>query len=82
MFLRVSEHSKFTENLEFVLFQIFQKLQKNDVKIKFWKSQKIRSDSKTDSNVWFKVHNEGPKGKLFKILKSEFVYTHKQEPIL
>jgi len=36
----VSEHSEFTENSEFVLFQTFQKLQKNDVKIKFKKSRK------------------------------------------
>jgi len=30
----VSEHSKFKEYSEFVLFRTFQKLQKNDVKIK------------------------------------------------
>jgi len=56
----VFEHSKFKENLEIVLFQTFQKLQKNDIKIEFWKSQKTRSDSKTNSNVWFKVRNAGP----------------------
>jgi len=56
----VSKHSKFTENLEIVLFRTFQKLQKNDVKIEFWISQKTCSDSKTDSNVWFKVQNAGP----------------------
>jgi len=31
----VSEHSEFTEYSKFVLFRIFQKLQKNDVKIEF-----------------------------------------------
>ncbi len=56
----VSEHSEFTENSEIVLFRTFQKLQKNDVKIEIWKSQKTRSDSKTDLNVWFKVQNAGP----------------------
>ncbi len=40
--------------------QNFQKLLKNDVKIEFRKSRKTRSDSKTDSNVWFKVRNAGP----------------------
>ncbi len=44
----ISEHSEFTENSEFVLFQTFQKLQKDDVKIKFRKWRKTRSDSKTD----------------------------------
>jgi len=34
----VFEHSKFTENLEFVLFQTFQKSRKNDLKIKVRKS--------------------------------------------
>jgi len=48
------------ENSEFVLFQTFRKLQKNDVKIEFRKLQKTRSDSKTDSNVQFKVRNSGP----------------------
>jgi len=56
----VSEHSEFTEILEFVLFRTFQKLQKNDFKIEFWKSRKTRSDSKTDWNVRFKVQNVGP----------------------
>ncbi len=31
----VSEHSKFTENSEFVLFRTFQKSQINDIKIEF-----------------------------------------------
>jgi len=44
----ISEHSEFTENSEFVLFQTFQKLQKDDVKIKFRKWRKTRSDSKTN----------------------------------
>jgi len=56
----VFELSKFTENWEFVLFQTFRKLRKNDVKIEFQKLQKTRSDLKTDSNVWFKVWNAGP----------------------
>jgi len=59
----VSEHSEFMENSEFVLFRTFQtfrKLQKNDVKIEFWKLRKTRSDSKTDLNVRFKVRNAGP----------------------
>jgi len=33
---------------------------KNDVKIEVRKSQKTHSDSKTDSNVRFKVQNAGP----------------------
>ncbi len=56
----VSEHSEFTEYWELVLFQNFQKVQKNDDKIEFQKSRKTRSDSKTDSNVRFKVWNAGP----------------------
>jgi len=56
----VSKHSYFTENLEIVLFRTFQKLQKNDVKIKFRVSWKTRSDSKTKLNVRFKVRNAGP----------------------
>ncbi len=56
----VSKHCKFTENSEFVLFQTFRKLRKNYVKIEFRKSRKTRSDSKTDSNVRFKVQNAGP----------------------
>jgi len=36
----VSEHSEFTENSEFVLYRTFQKLQKNNIKIEFQKSQK------------------------------------------
>ncbi len=59
----VFNHSEFMENLEFSLFRTFRKLQKNDVKIEFRKSQKTRSDSKTDSNVWFKVQNAGPYSK-------------------
>ncbi len=51
---------KFLESSEIVLFQTFQKLQKNDVKIEFWKSQKTCSDSKTDSNVQFKAWNARP----------------------
>jgi len=58
----VPEHLEFTENSEFVLFQTFQKLQKNetklqknDPKIEFWKLRKTSSNS----NVRFKVWNEG-----------------------
>ncbi len=56
----VSEHSELTETSEFVQFQTFRKLRKNDIKIELRKSQKTRSDSKTDSNVRFKVWNAGP----------------------
>jgi len=56
----VSKHCEFTEILEIVLFWTFWKLQKNDVKIEFWKFRKTRSDSKTDTNVCFKVQNAGP----------------------
>jgi len=56
----VSKHSKFTENLEFVLFQTFRKSQKNDIKIEVWKLRKTRTDLKTNSNVRFKVQNAGP----------------------
>jgi len=56
----VSEYLEFMENSEFVLFRTFRKLQKNDVKIEFWKLRKTCSDSKTNSNVWFKVRNAGP----------------------
>jgi len=52
--------SECAEISEIVLFQNFQKLQKNDVKLKLRKSQKTRSDSKTDSKVWLKVWNAGP----------------------
>ncbi len=52
--------SKCLEISEIVLFQTFQKLQKNDVKLKLWKSRKTRSDSKTDSKVRLKVRNAGP----------------------
>jgi len=53
-FSRVSE--KFgRRNLE-----IFQKSRKNDVKIELRKSQKTRSDLKTDSKVQLKVRNTGP----------------------
>jgi len=41
----VSKHSEFIEISEFVLFQTFRKLQKNDIKIEFWKSQKTCSNS-------------------------------------
>ncbi len=50
----VSEHCKLSENSEFVLFRTFRKLQKNDIKIKFQKSQKTSSDSKTNTNVGLK----------------------------
>ncbi len=62
----VSEHLEFTENLEFVQFQTFQKLQQNDVKIEFWKLQKTRSALKTNSNVQSKVWNAGPYTKSLK----------------
>jgi len=39
---------------------IFRTLQKNDVKLEVRKSQKTRSDSKTDSKVRLKVRNAGP----------------------
>jgi len=52
-----SEHSEISE---IVLFQTFQKLQKNDFKLELRKSQKTRSDSKTDSKVRLKVWNAGP----------------------
>jgi len=55
----VSEHYKFTENSEFVIFLTFRKLQKNDVKIEFWKLRKTGSYKKTYSNVRFKVWNAG-----------------------
>jgi len=48
--------SKHLEISEIVLFQTFQKLRKNDVKLKLRKSQKTRSDSK----VRLKVRNAGP----------------------
>jgi hypothetical protein len=53
----VYEHSYITENSEIVQFQTFRKLQKNDAKIEFRKSQKTRFDPKNGSNVWFKVWN-------------------------
>ncbi len=53
----LSKCSEFTEISEIVLFR---KLQKNDVKLELQKSQKTRSDLKTDSKVWFKVWNAGP----------------------
>jgi len=46
--------------LEFVLFQTFQKLRKNDVKIELGKSRKTRSDSNSDSNIRVQVWNAGP----------------------
>jgi len=56
----IYEHSKFTENSEFVIFQTFQKLQKNHIKIEFQKTRKTCSNSKTNLNVWFRVWNAGP----------------------
>jgi len=56
----ISNNSELTKISEFVLFQTFQKLQKNGVKLRLQKLQKTRSSSKTDSNVWFKVRNAGP----------------------
>ncbi len=53
-FSRVSEIS------EIVLFRTFWKLRKNDVQLKLRKSQKTRSDSKTDSKVQLKAWNAGP----------------------
>jgi len=44
---------------EFVLFQIFQKLQKNDIKIKFLFSWKTCSDSNSDWNIWVRVWYAG-----------------------
>jgi len=51
---------EFTEILKIVIFQTFQKLRKNDVKLKLQKLQKTCSNSKTDSKVWLKVQNAGP----------------------
>jgi len=51
------EHSEISE---IVLFQNVQKLQKNDVKLELRKSQKTRSDLKTNSKVRLKVRNAGP----------------------
>jgi len=48
----LSKCSEFTEISEIVLFQ---KLQKNDVKLELQKSRKTCSYLKTDSKVWFKV---------------------------
>ena len=52
-------------NLQKIKFGIcsipnFPKITKNDLKVEFRKSRKTRSDSKTDSNVQFKVRNAGP----------------------
>ncbi len=55
-----SKHSEFSEFLEIVLFRTFQKLRKNDVKLKLQKSWKTCSNLKTDSKVWLKVWNAGP----------------------
>ncbi len=55
----ISEHSKFKEYSEFVLFQIFRKLQKNDVKIEFLFLQKTCSDSNSDSNIRVQVWYAG-----------------------
>ncbi len=52
--------SKHLEISEIVLFRTLRKLQKYDVKLELWKSQKTCSDSKTDSKVWLKVRNAGP----------------------
>jgi len=54
-----SECSEILEISEIVLFQTFQKLQKNDVKFELWKSRKTCFDSKTDSKVRLKVRNAG-----------------------
>jgi hypothetical protein len=48
--------SRFSEHSEIVLFQTFQKLRKNDVKLELWKSWKTRSYSKVQLKVW----NAGP----------------------
>jgi len=56
----VLEHFNLTEYSEFVLFQIFQKLQKNNVKIEFLFSQKTCSDSNSDSNIQVRVRYAGP----------------------
>ncbi len=56
----VSKNSKLTKILEFVLFQTFQKLWKNDDKLELQKLQKTHSGSKTYSNVQFKARNAGP----------------------
>jgi len=52
--------SEYQEILKIVLFQNFQKLQKNDVKLELRKLQKTRSDSKTDLKVRLKVQIAGP----------------------
>ena len=46
--------------LNFALFQTFQKVHKNDIKIELRKLQKTNSNSKTDSNVRLKAQNAGP----------------------
>ncbi len=56
----VSEHSRFMEYSEFVLFQTFLTLQKIDVKIELWKLRKTCSDSNSNSNIWVQVQNAGP----------------------
>ena len=56
----VSKHTELTENLEFVLFQTFQELQKNDVKIELRKSQKTHSDLNSNSNIRVQFRNAGP----------------------
>jgi len=56
----VSQHSEFTEYLEFVLFRIIQKLQKNDAKIEFFFPRKTRSDSNADLNIRLRVRYAGP----------------------
>jgi len=47
-------------NRVFRMFGNFQKLRKNDLKLELRKSQKTRSDSKTDLKVRLKVQNAGP----------------------
>ncbi len=44
----------------FLFLQTFRNLRKNDIKLEVQKSQKTRSDSKTDSKVRLKVWNAGP----------------------
>ncbi len=48
------------KNFGIYSFPTFQKLQKNDIKLVLRKSRKTCSNSKTDSNVRFKVPNAGP----------------------
>jgi len=59
-FSECSEILEILEISEIVLFQNFQKLRKNDVKLELRKLQKTRSESKTDPKVQLKVWNAGP----------------------